>query len=101
MKKMILSLAAMLMFGIASAQTGPTTTRPVQPEAPKTGMEEKDKVKKDAEIQNDVNQDPEKKVVPKKDELKTRDHVKSTPDPDKKKDTVATTKKVRKAKKRS
>ncbi|AWH85170.1 hypothetical protein HYN59_08555 [Flavobacterium album] len=100
MKRIFLSLAAVFAFGIASAQTEPKTVKPMQPEPPKT-TDVKDKAKEDAEIQNDVNKDPEDAIVPRKDELKTRDHVKSTPDPKTVKDTVATKKKMRKSKKRS
>jgi len=53
MKKIFLSLAAMLVFGIASAQTEPKQ-QPAQPQPIKV-TEDKDKAKKDAEIQNDVN----------------------------------------------
>lgn len=100
MKRIILSLAAVLTFGIASAQTEPKSTKPLQPEVQKT-TDVKDKAKEDAEMQNDVNKDPEASVVPKKDELKTRDHVKSTPKTDGMQDTVSSKKKMKKDKKRN
>lgn len=94
MKKIILSLAAVLAFGIASAQTEP---KPVKREPAKTNSET-DKAKKDAEIQSNILGDT---VQARKDEIKTRDHVKSTPDPDRKRDSVAAKKKVKKMMKRN
>jgi hypothetical protein len=99
MKKIFLSLAAMLVFGIASAQTEPKQ-QPAQPQ-PVNVTDDKDKAKKDAEIQNDVNH-PNRgnEIVPRKDEIKTRDHVKSSPDTDKVKDTITVKRANKKATKR-
>lgn len=87
MKKIILSAIAMLAFGIASAQTDPKTP-PVAPTppSPQVTPEEK-KANADANVQNQIPQTSEQRremdgAQPRKDELKTRDHVKSTPDPE-------------------
>lgn len=93
MKRIIVTLTALLTFGMASAQTEP---KPIKREPAKT-TEIPDKAKKDAEIQNM----PGDTAMPRKDEIKTRDHVKSTPDRDRAKDTTATKNKVKKSKKRS
>jgi hypothetical protein len=85
MKKIFLSLAAMLTFGIASAQISPAQPQQTQPDPANTATDANTKAKKDANVQNDVvnpSAAPQgNDVQPRKDELKTRDHVKSTPDP--------------------
>lgn len=99
MKKIILTLGAMLAFGIASAQTDPKQPQQPQapPETPKTDIQPKSL--EDAEIQNDaVSNNPKKpgELQPRKDEIKTQGHVKSTPKADKEKDTTKTVKKSKK-----
>lgn len=106
MKKIILTMAAIFTIGIASAQTDPKQV-PQSPQTPSTPLpppktEIKDKPIKDAEIQNDaVNKQPKKQgeVQPRKDELKTQGHVKSTPMPTTVSDTVKAVKKTSKSKK--
>jgi hypothetical protein len=83
MKKLIMSLAAILTFGIASAQIDPEQPQQTQPD-PVKGVEPDSKNKADRDV--DVPIDPQtietrKDKDPLKDELKTKDHVKSTPDP--------------------
>lgn len=87
MKKIILSAIAMLAFGIASAQTEPKTP-PVAPTppSPQVTPEEK-KANADANMQNQIPQNSQQRMEmdgaqPRKDVLKTQDHVKSTPDPE-------------------
>lgn len=93
-------MVAVLAFGMTSAQTNPKQVPPVQPEPPRADIEVKDKAKTDTEIQNDINrQGMGVPVQPRKDEIKMHGHVKSTPDADRVKDTVATTKKIEKLKK--
>ena len=99
MKKILLTLGAMLVFSIASAQTDPKKPPTLRgpPETPKSDIQPKSL--EDAEIQNDaVSNNPKKpgEVQPRKDELKTQDHVKATPKPD----TVSDTAKVVKPKKK-
>ena len=63
MKKIILTLGAVLAFGIASAQTDPKQPPQPQapPETPKTDIQPKSL--EDAEIQNDaVSNNPKKRV---------------------------------------
>jgi hypothetical protein len=101
MKKIILSLAAVLVFGIASAQTEPKQEPQITPPPPPKTVIKETKPVKDAEIQNDaVSKQPkmEGEVQPRRDELKTQDHVKSTPDPATVKDTVRPVKKAKMAK---
>lgn len=83
MKKLILSLAAILTFSIASAQIDPDQPQQTQPD-PVKGVEPDSKNKADRDV--DVPIAPEtmensEDKDPLKDELKTKDHVKSTPDP--------------------
>lgn len=100
MKKMILTMAAILTIGVAAAQTEPRQvpqppTTPLPP--PKTEI--KDKPVKDEEIQKDgVTKEPKMQgeVQPRKDELKTQGHIKSTPNPSTVNDTVKPVKKVKK-----
>jgi len=105
MKKLILTMAAIFTIGIAAAQTDPkqvqqppqTPSTPLPP--PKTEI--KDKPIKDSEIQNDaVNRQPKMQgeIQPRKDELKTQNHVKSTSNPATVNDTVKPVKKPKKAK---
>lgn len=103
MKKIILSLAAMLTFGIASAQIDPAQPQQTQPD-PAKGVEPDTKNKVDTKV--DVPIDPATQnsqtgviddTQPRKDELKTRDHVKSTPDPAIVKDKTTADTKSRKA----
>jgi hypothetical protein len=105
MKNLILTMAAIFTVGIAAAQTDPKQV-PQPPQAPSTALpapktEIKGKPVKDAEIQNDaVNKQPKMQgeVQPRKDELKTQNHVKSTPNPSVVNDTVKPVKKPKKAK---
>lgn len=83
MKKLILSLAAVLTVSIASAQIDPDQPKQTQPD-PVQGIEPDSKNKADQDV--DVPIHPEtienrKDKDPLKDEIKTKDHVKSTPDP--------------------
>lgn len=99
MRKIILSLGAILTMGIASAQTDPKQPAQVPQTPPPPKTELKAKQVKDAEIQKDaVTKQPKKEgeVQPLKDEMKTHDHVKST---SKVKDTIKTVKKITKSKK--
>ena len=84
MKKLILSLAAILTFSIASAQIDPEQPQQTQPD-PVKGIEPGGKNKADPDV--DVPIDTEtmenrEDKDPLKDEIKTKGHVKSTPDPD-------------------
>lgn len=93
MKKIMITLGAILTFGIASAQVPPSQPQQTQPDPVPTVKDKDKKTKKDATMQQAV--DPAKPVTtdqvqPRKDELKTRDHVKSTPNPDTMKDTAGT-----------
>ncbi|WP_129583035.1 hypothetical protein [Flavobacterium cyanobacteriorum] len=102
MKKILVTLAAVLAFGVASAQVPPGQPQQTQPDP--TGTTADDRAKKDADVQNDV-LDPAKApqgnhVTPRKDEIKTRDHVKSTPDPATVKDSTDNRKKSQKKSKR-
>ncbi len=104
MKKTMLTMAAVLMISIASAQTNPNQV-PQTPQTPSTPVppaELNNKPVKDAEIQNDaVNKQPKMQgeVQPRKDELKTQNHVKSTPSPATVNDTVRAVKKNKRPKK--
>lgn len=103
MKKIFLSLAAMLTFGIASAQISPTQPQQTQPDPVNTTNPANPK--KDTNVKNDV-LDPAKplqgnEVPPRKDELKTRDHVKSTQSPATVKDSADTRKKSMKPKRKA
>jgi hypothetical protein len=88
MKKILMTLAALLTLSIASAQTDPKQV-PLPPQTPTTPMppaktDIKSKPIQDSEIQTDaVNKQPKKQgeVQPRKDELKTQDHVKGTTKP--------------------
>lgn len=104
MKKILMTLGAILTFGIASAQVPPSQPQQTQPDPVPTVKDKDKKTNKDANIQNQVI-DPAKPVTtdqiqPRKDELKTRDHVKSTPDPNTVKDTAADRKKTKMKKKK-
>ncbi|HYD90135.1 MAG TPA: hypothetical protein VEA37_01450 [Flavobacterium sp.] len=99
MKKIFITLGAVLAFGIASAQTDPKQPQQPQapPETPKADI--KPKSLEDAEIQNDaVSNNPKKpgEVQPRKDELKTQGHVKSTLHTEGVQDTVRPVKKAKK-----
>lgn len=102
MKKLILSMAAIFTMGIAVAQTDPKQppqTPSTPPPPPKTEL--KNNPVKDEEIQNDaVNKQPKMQgeIQPRKDELKTQNHVKSTTPPSTLNDTVKPVKKAKKAK---
>ncbi len=102
MKKIMMTLGAILAFGIASAQVPPSQPQQTQPDPVPTVNGKDRKTKKDATIQQDS--DPAKPVTteqvqPRKDELKTRDHVKSTPEPNTVKDTADRKKTTMKKKK--
>ena len=93
MKKAFLSLGALLVFGIASAQTDPQQTQTQTQTQPKTKTttQQNDKTEVKGAVVNDVKKtgaDGEM-VQPRKDELKTRDHVKSTPETTTKTDTAS------------
>ena len=88
MKRLILSMAAMLTFGIASAQIDPAQPQQTQPD-PVQRVEPDSKNKADTKINVPIDpattKDQNGITDPKpsrKDELKTVDHIKSTPDPD-------------------
>ena len=92
MKKILLTLGAVLTFGIASAQVPPSQPQQTQPDPVTTKKDAETKAKKDANVQNNAitpTRAPQgNEVRPRKDELKTRDHVKSTPSPSITKDTI-------------
>ena len=100
MKKLILTMAAMLTIGVAAAQTNPNqppqpSTTPLPP--PKTEL--KEKPVKDEKILNDgVTKQPnmQGEIQPRKDEIKTQGHVKSTPKLSTNNDTVKPVEKVKK-----
>lgn len=106
MKNILMTLGAVLTFGIASAQIPPSQPQQTQPDPVTTKKDAENKAKKDANVQND-RLDPTRapegnEVQPRKDELKTRGHVKSTPDPAITKDTINSKKNktVKKAKRK-
>lgn len=92
MKKILFTLGAVLIFGIASAQVPPSQPQQTHPDPVTTKKDAETKAKKDANVQNDriePTRAPQgNELQPRKDELKTRDHVKSTPDPKITKDTI-------------
>jgi hypothetical protein len=95
MKKIFLSLGALFTFGIASAQIDPKQA-PVPSTPPSTTKAETDNTIKPVELSKDAvdkGQKPDGEVQPRKDEIKTQDHVKSTPKPEAKTDTVKAVKK--------
>jgi hypothetical protein len=104
MKKIIMTLGALFSISIAIAQTDPKqvpqpTQTPATPMPPKTEI--KDKPVTDEEIQNDaVSKEPKPagEVQPRKDEIKTQNHVKSTSRPEAVTDTVKTVRKDKKTK---
>lgn len=104
MKKVIMTIVAVFSISIAVAQTDPKQV-PQPPQTPSTPLpppktDIKDKPVKDAEIQNDaVNKQPKPQgeVQPRKDEIKTQNHVKSTSRPTVN-DTIKAMKKDKKAK---
>lgn len=76
---------ALLAFGIASAQNDSPTPPPATAPAMQQMTPEIKKEKTDAKSQNQVPATSEQRKMrdgaqPRKDELKTQDHVKSTPD---------------------
>jgi hypothetical protein len=107
MKKIILTLAAIFTMGIAAAQTDPKDPKQVlqPPQTPSTPLpppktDIKQKVVKDEVIQRDgVTNEPKMQgeVQPRKDELKTQGHVKSTPKPSTVNDTVKSVKQSKRA----
>lgn len=83
MKKLILTMAAIFSLTIAAAQTNPNTV-PQTPATPTKTDVKAVKPVKDAELQNDaVNKQPKKQgeIQPRKDEIKTQDHAKSSQKP--------------------
>ena len=91
MKKVFLSLGALLVFGIASAQTDPQQTQTQTQPKTKTTTQQNDKTEVKGAVVNDVKKTgaDSEMVQPRKDELKTRDHVKSTPETTTKTDTAS------------
>ena len=89
MKKLILTVAAVFSLTIAAAQTDPkqvpqpTQTPAAQQKSTKTDIKAKKPIK-DAELQNDAvtkQQKTQGDVQPRKDEIKTQNHAKSTSKP--------------------
>jgi|GEM_PF-2531220 len=88
MKKILITMAAVFAISMASAQTDPKQV-PQSPQTPSTPLppaktEVKAKPVKDDKIQKDaVSKQPKMQgeVQPRKDELKTQDHVKGTSKP--------------------
>lgn len=80
MKKIILSLTALLAFSIASAQTEPKTTKNPANQTPTTTTQP-DKTAVGGAVVDDKNKKGSdgEMIQPRKDEMKTTDHVKSTP----------------------
>lgn len=100
MKKIFLTLGAVLVFSIASAQTDPKQAQ-VPQTPPATTKIETDKTVKEVEITKDaIDKDakPEGQVQPRKDEIKTREHVKSVPKPATATDTVKAVNKTKRKK---
>lgn len=105
MKKVFIMMGAVLSFGIASAQTDPkqppqapdTPPTPVTTDMTPADADQKDPNAQTTVIEKSVKRD---KVQPRKAELKTRDHVKSTPNPERVRDTAKTSKKKAKRNKR-
>ena len=91
MKKIVLSMAALFAFGIASAQTDPVPEPQPAPVDPATKMEVK--MQPDVVHKKDIKDDG---TQSRKDKIITQEHVKSTPDPSIAKETPK--KAVRKAK---
>ncbi|MDV6168770.1 hypothetical protein R1T16_10060 [Flavobacterium sp. DG1-102-2] len=85
MKKIFFTMAAVLTISIASAQTDPKQV-PQPPQTPSTPLppaktDMKAKPVQDVQIQKDaVNKQPKTagEIQPRKDELKTQDHIKGT-----------------------
>jgi len=106
MKRLMLALAAMLTFGVASAQINPAQPQQTQPDpadavAPADAKNTADKkvdVQVDATSRQETTVDG---VQPRKDEIKTEDHVKSTPDPSTVQDKEKTPVKKNRKKKRT
>jgi len=107
MKKVILSLGAMLVFGIASAQTQPIThgtTSTKKLATTNTSTDVTTQTKNDSKIKPDAvdknNIDPVDGTQSRKDKMITNDHVKSTSLPQKAKDStgVKRTKSAKKVK---
>mgnify|MGYP005846349779 CR=1 FL=1 len=88
MKNLILSLAALFSVSVATAQINTTQPQQTQPD-PVKGVEPDSKTKADPAVAVPIDPQTTKDQTgviddtqPRKDELKTRDHVKSTPDSD-------------------
>lgn len=83
MKKLLASLAAVLTFSMASAQIDTDRPQQTQPDAVKK-IEPDGKNKADQDVDVPIHpktMENRKDKDPLKDELKTKNHVKSTPDP--------------------
>jgi len=105
MKKIILSLASMLTFSIATAQIDPVQPQQTKPDAVQ-GVEPDSKNKADTKIAVPLETRADKDNTgvindrqQRKDEIKTDEHVKSTPDPAVVKDKEERTRKTTKSKK--
>ncbi|WP_159800073.1 hypothetical protein [Flavobacterium sp. MK4S-17] len=90
MKKIFFTLSAMLAFGIAAAQTEPEVNE--KPENPaSTTPAVMEKAKENSKLKRDIvnrQTTEDAKVKPRKSQLRTRKHLKSTPDADRVGDTV-------------
>lgn len=94
MKKIVLTLGAVLAFGLAHAQTDPQQVKPETKKTPNTETDVMKENEKDMQIRPDAVSKQQKPTnpdgtQPRKDEIITNDHVKSTPNPERVKDTVA------------
>ncbi len=100
MKNIIITLGAVLCFGLANAQT-PVKEVLEEPKNPAKNTTPKviEEVKEEAEIKRDVinKEDKDLDIQPRKDQIRTREHVKSTPVAERVTDTVI----EKKSKKRS
>lgn len=91
MKKIFTLLSAVLIYGVATAQTERPTDKTENPA--KTTPEVMEENKKDAKLKRDVITKDDKRqdgAVPRKNQIRTRDHEKSTPKLERVKDTART-----------
>ena len=91
MKKIIVTAAALFCVGFVSAQTPPQKPEKKDNPATNTTPEVIEDVKEASETKRDIinKQNEDLEVQPRKDEIKTRKHIKSTPTPSRVKDTSA------------
>lgn len=91
MKKIFTLLSALFIYGVAAAQTERSTEKPENPA--KTTPEVMEEGKKDAKLKHDVITKDDKRqdgAAPRKNQIRTRDHEKSTPKLERVTDTART-----------